>query len=79
MPEMLSYLPLFQVEGVKVALITDGRFSGGSHGFVVAHIAPEAQVGSPIALLEMHDTIIIDQDTKEITMLVDDEELEKRR
>ena len=79
MPEMLSLSSIISGKGVKVALITDGRFSGGSHGFVVGHIAPEAQVGGPIALLEMHDTIIIDQDTKEITMLVDDEELEKRR
>ena len=79
MPEMLSLSSIISGKGVKVALITDGRFSGGSHGFVVGHIAPEAQVGGPIALLEMHDTIIIDQDTKEITMLADDEELEKRR
>lgn len=79
MPEMLSLSSIISGKGIKVALITDGRFSGGSHGFVVGHIAPEAQVGGPIALLEMNDTIIIDQDTKEITMLVDDEELEKRR
>lgn len=79
MPEMLSLSSIISGKGIKVALITDGRFSGGSHGFVVGHIAPEAQVGGPIALLEMNDTIIIDQDTKEITMLVDDEELERRR
>lgn len=79
MPEMLSLSSIISGKGIKVALITDGRFSGGSHGFVVGHIAPEAQVGGPIALLEMQDTIIIDQDTKEITMVVDDTELEKRR
>lgn len=79
MPEMLSLSSLISGKGIKVCLITDGRFSGGSHGFVVGHIAPEAQVGGPIALLQTNDTIIIDQDTKEITMLVSDEELEERR
>ena len=79
MPEMLSLSSIISGKGIKVALITDGRFSGGSHGFVVGHIAPEAQVGGPIALVEMNDTIIIDQDTKEITVVVDDAELEKRR
>ncbi|MBG9988438.1 dihydroxy-acid dehydratase [Aerococcaceae bacterium DSM 111176] len=79
MPEMLSLSSLISGKGIRVALITDGRFSGGSHGFVVGHMAPEAQVGGPVALLQTNDTVIIDQDTKEITMVVSDEELEERR
>lgn len=79
MPEMLSLSSIISGKGIKVCLITDGRFSGGSHGFVVGHIAPEAIVGGPIALLEDNDTIIIDQDTKELSMQVSDEELAKRR
>ena len=79
MPEMLSLSSIISGKGIKVCLITDGRFSGGSHGFVVGHIAPEAQDGGPIALLETDDTVIIDQDTRELTMKVSDEELAKRR
>ncbi|SFF04522.1 dihydroxy-acid dehydratase [Trichococcus pasteurii] len=79
MPEMLSLSSIISGKGIKVCLITDGRFSGGSHGFVVGHIAPEAQDGGPIALLATNDTIIIDQDTRELTMQVSDEELAKRR
>ena len=79
MPEMLSLSSIISGKGIKVCLITDGRFSGGSHGFVVGHIAPEAQDGGPIALLETNDIIIIDQDTRELTMQVSDEELAKRR
>lgn len=79
MPEMLSLSSIISGKGIKVCLITDGRFSGGSHGFVVGHIAPEAQDGGPIALLETNDTVIIDQDTRELTMQVSDEELAKRR
>lgn len=79
MPEMLSLSSIISGKGIKVCLITDGRFSGGSHGFVVGHVAPEAQDGGPIALLETNDTVIIDQDTRELTMKVSDEELAKRR
>ena len=79
MPEMLSLSSIISGKGIKVCLITDGRFSGGSHGFVVGHIAPEAQDGGPIALLATNDTVIIDQDTRELTMQVSDEELAKRR
>ena len=79
MPEMLSLSSIISGKGIKVCLITDGRFSGGSHGFVVGHIAPEAQDGGPIALLETDDTVIIDQDTRALTMKVSDEELAKRR
>ncbi|APZ48788.1 dihydroxy-acid dehydratase [Jeotgalibaca sp. PTS2502] len=81
MPEMLSLSSMIvgKGQGETVALITDGRFSGGTYGLVVGHIAPEAQVGGPIALLKTGDTVIIDQDTKELTMVVSDEELAKRR
>src|SRR5690606_18417256 len=62
MPEMLKPTSAIMGAGLggKVALITDGRFSGGSHGFVVGHISPEAQEGGLIALVENEDTIIID-------------------
>nr|WKN36873.1 dihydroxy-acid dehydratase [Tunicatimonas sp. TK19036] len=65
--------------GNKVALITDGRFSGGTHGFVVGHITPEAHVGGPIGLLEDGDGIIIDADNNQLTVNVSDEELEARK
>jgi len=65
--------------GDKVALITDGRFSGGSHGFVVGHITPEAHVGGPIALLEEGDEITIDAVNNVLSVNVSDEDLEKRR
>jgi dihydroxy-acid dehydratase len=80
MPEMLSLSSLIVGKGLgeKVALLTDGRFSGGTHGLVVGHIAPEAQEGGPVALVQTGDTVVIDQDTKEITMKVDDAELKAR-
>jgi dihydroxy-acid dehydratase len=65
--------------GDKVALITDGRFSGGSHGFVVGHVTPEAAVGGPIALVEAGDRIVIDADAKTIDLLLEPAELERRR
>lgn len=81
MPEMLALTGILvgKGQGDSVALLTDGRFSGGSHGFVVGHIAPEAQDGGPIAYLHDGDTVVIDQDTKEITMKVSDAELAKRK
>ncbi|WP_226035537.1 dihydroxy-acid dehydratase [Aquibacillus saliphilus] len=81
MPEMLSISAILVGKGLgeKVALLTDGRFSGGTHGLVVGHIAPEAQVGGPIALLQEGDEVTIDSDLQEITMDVKDSELEKRR
>jgi dihydroxy-acid dehydratase len=57
--------------GPKCALITDGRFSGGSHGFVVGHVAPEAAVGGPLAIVEDGDRIRIDAVAKEINLLVE--------
>lgn len=80
MPEMLSVTALIVGKGLggEVALLTDGRFSGGSHGFVVGHIAPEAQVGGPIAFLNNGDSVTIDSETQEISFQVAEEELEKR-
>lgn len=81
MPEMLSLSSMIvgKGQGDKVALLTDGRFSGGTHGLVVGHIAPEAQDGGPIALLKTGDQVIIDQDTRELTMLVSEEEIVNRQ
>ncbi|MEK8130093.1 dihydroxy-acid dehydratase [Paenibacillus filicis] len=80
MPEMLSVTALIVGKGLggEVALITDGRFSGGSHGFVVGHVAPEAQVGGPIALLREGDSVTIDSETQEISFAVTAGELELR-
>lgn len=81
MPEMLALSSMLvgKGQGESVALLTDGRFSGGSYGFVVGHIAPEAQDGGPIAYLQDGDMVTIDQDTREITMAVSDEELARRK
>lgn len=65
--------------GDKVALITDGRFSGGSHGFVVGHISPEAYVGGPIGLIHEGDSITIDGQRHTIELGVSDDELAKRK
>src|SRR5690606_26509458 len=62
-----------------VALITDGRFSGGSHGFVVGHITPEAQEGGAIALVKENDPITIDANKRTISLDVPAAELKKRR
>ena len=81
MREMLSPTSAVMGKGLgkDVALITDGRFSGGSHGFVVGHISPEALDGGPLALVENGDGITIDAETRELTLAVDDAELAKRR
>ncbi|MDH3905927.1 MAG: dihydroxy-acid dehydratase [Gammaproteobacteria bacterium] len=81
MREMLSPTSAIMGKGLgaEVALITDGRFSGGSHGFVVGHIAPEAALGGPIALLEDGDTILIDAQTKQINVGIDEQEMARRR
>ena len=81
MPEMLSLSSMIvgKGQGDKVALLTDGRFSGGTYGLVVGHIAPEAQDGGPIAYLQTGDMVTVDQDTKEITMHVSDEEIAARK
>jgi len=81
MPEMLSISSILVGKGLgeKVALLTDGRFSGGTHGLVIGHITPEAQVGGPIALLEEGDIITIDVEKKSISVNVSEEEFAKRR
>ncbi|MDZ7657952.1 MAG: dihydroxy-acid dehydratase [Fodinibius sp.] len=81
MREMLSITAAIMGAGLgkDVALITDGRFSGGSHGFVIGHVTPEAQVGGAIALIKDGDTITIDADTREIDVHLSKDELEERR
>jgi len=81
MPEMLSISAILVGKGLgeKVALLTDGRFSGGTHGLVVGHIAPEAQVGGPIALLQEGDMVTVCAERQEISVDVSEEEFEKRR
>jgi dihydroxy-acid dehydratase len=81
MREMLSPTSAIMGKGLgsEVALITDGRFSGGSHGFVVGHITPEAAVGGPIALVEDGDTITIDAVNNSISLDISEGEMEKRR
>ena len=81
MREMLSPTSAIAGRGLagKVALITDGRFSGGSRGFVVGHIAPEAAVGGPIGLIRDGDEITIDAVSREIRCNVSDEEFAERR
>jgi dihydroxy-acid dehydratase len=81
MPEMLKPSSAIMGAGLgnDVALITDGRFSGGSHGFLIGHIVPEAQEGGPIGLVQDGDTITIDAETRELNLEVSPEELERRR
>ena len=81
MPEMLKPTSSIMGAGLgkDVALITDGRFSGGSHGFVVGHVSPEAQVGGNIALVENGDIIAIDAINNTINIEISDEELAKRK
>ena len=81
MPEMLKPTAAIMGAGLgkDVALITDGRFSGGTHGFVVGHITPEAQEGGAIAMVKDGDIITIDADTNSIILDVSDEELELRK
>jgi len=81
MPEMLTPTSAIMGAGLgkDVALITDGRFSGGSHGFLVGHVTPEAQVGGPIALVEDGDAITIDTVTSQISFDVTEQVLETRR
>jgi dihydroxy-acid dehydratase len=64
--------------GKDVALITDGRFSGGSHGFVVGHITPEAQRGGPLAIVMNGDTITIDAKRRRLTLELPEAEIQRR-
>jgi len=81
MPEMLTPTSAIMGAGLgsHVALLTDGRFSGGSHGFIVGHIAPEAQEGGPLALIENGDRIIIDSQSNRIDVELTEEELADRK
>ncbi len=81
MREMLAVTAALVGEGLKdeVALLTDGRFSGATHGLMIGHISPEAMVGGPIALVKDGDIITIDVDKRTITLEVDEAELERRR
>ncbi|KAI9175379.1 dihydroxy-acid dehydratase ilv3 [Blastocladiella emersonii ATCC 22665] len=81
MPEMLTPTSAIMGAGLgkDVALMTDGRFSGGSHGFIMGHVAPEAAVGGPIALVENGDKITIDATDRAITLHVSEEVMAQRR
>ena len=81
MPEMLKPTSLIMGAGLgkSVALITDGRFSGGTHGFVVGHITPEAQSGGTIGLLRTGDIIRISAEDNSINVLISDEEIAARK
>ena len=81
MREMLSPTSAINGRGLsqEVALLTDGRFSGGSHGFVIGHVTPEAHLGGPVALVEDGDTITVDAENAEINLHVSDEELAARK
>jgi dihydroxy-acid dehydratase len=80
MQEMLSVTGALVGEGLgdSVALITDGRFSGGTHGLMIGHLAPEAALGGPIALVEEADTIVIDVDARRLDLDVPEEEIARR-
>ncbi len=81
MQEMLSVTAALVGEGLgeSVALLTDGRFSGGTHGLMIGHVAPEAALGGPIALVREGDEVEIDVNEKRLDLLVDDDELARRR
>jgi dihydroxy-acid dehydratase len=81
MPEMLTPTSALMGAGLgdKVALMTDGRFSGGSHGFIIGHVTPEAQEGGPIALVRDGDRITIDADANRIDVQLSESDLSKRR
>src|SRR5207237_6932223 len=81
MPEMLTPTSAIMGAGLgkDVAMLTDGRFSGGSHGFIIGHITPEAQDGGAIALVRAGDLVTVDATTCELKMHVSDQELAARR
>ncbi len=81
MPEMLTPTSAIMGAGLgdSVALLTDGRFSGGSHGFIIGHIVPEAQEGGPIALVRDGDVVTIDAESRVLAVDVDDGEMARRR
>ena len=75
MPEMLTPTSAIMGAGLgqDVALITDGRFSGGSHGFIIGHVVPEAQEGGPIGLIRDGEVVTIDADKKRLTVDLDED------
>ena len=81
MPEMLTPTSAVMGAGLgkDVALITDGRFSGGSHGFIVGHITPEAQEGGPVAFIRTGDHITIEAEKNLLTVDLSEKELAERR
>jgi dihydroxy-acid dehydratase len=81
MPEMLTPTSAIMGAGLgkDVALLTDGRFSGGSHGFIVGHVTPEAQEGGPIALVKNGDIVTIDAEKNQLSVAVSDEEMAVRK
>ncbi|MBX3420518.1 MAG: dihydroxy-acid dehydratase [Pirellulaceae bacterium] len=81
MPEMLTPTSAIMGAGLgnDVALLTDGRFSGGSHGFIVGHITPEAQVGGPLALVRDGDRVTINAETNRMDVDISDDEMRRRR
>jgi dihydroxy-acid dehydratase len=81
MPEMLGPTAALMGAGLgsSTALITDGRFSGASRGFIIGHVVPEARLGGPIALVKDGDRIIVDSENRTITWLVDEEEQARRQ
>lgn len=80
MPEQLKASAAIMGAGLtNVALVTDGRYSGASHGFIVGHVCPEAAVGGPIGLVEDGDLVIIDAEKNEIRVDVSDEVMNERR
>jgi dihydroxy-acid dehydratase len=81
MPEMLTPTSAIMGAGLgaEVALLTDGRFSGGSHGFIIGHIVPEAQEGGPIGLIRDGDVITIDAERNVLSVDVSDQEMAARR
>lgn len=81
MPEMLTPTSAIMGAGLgaDVAMITDGRFSGGSHGFIVGHVTPEAQLGGPLGLLQDGDIVTIDAETNALDVDVSEEELAERK
>lgn len=81
MPEMLTPTSAIVGAGLgkDVALITDGRFSGGSHGFIVAHVTPEAQDGGPIAVIQTGDRIVIDAEQNLLKVDISSLELADRQ
>jgi dihydroxy-acid dehydratase len=81
MQEMLSVTAALVGEGLggDVALLTDGRFSGGTHGLMIGHVSPEAALGGPIALIAEGDEVVVDVDARRLDLVVDDGELARRR